>query len=122
MVIPSDVSVSDDVNKSVEAVTDTFGPVDILVNDAGIAEGKPFLQISDEDWHRVMGINLDGPFISAGRWTGRCLKGKAGRSSTSDLSLGRWAIRTSRVIPRAKGRCFSSHGRWPSNGPNMEST
>lgn len=62
MVIPSDVSVSADVNRSVEAVADTLGPVDILVNNAGIAKIKPFSEISDEDWHRVMGINLDGPF------------------------------------------------------------
>ena len=62
LVIPVDVSLSKEVNHAVERVTDTLGRVDILINNAGVAEEKPLLQMRDDDWHRVMDINLNGPF------------------------------------------------------------
>ena len=36
--------------------------VDVLVNNAGIAQQKLFTDITDEDWHRMIGTNLDGVF------------------------------------------------------------
>jgi NAD(P)-dependent dehydrogenase (short-subunit alcohol dehydrogenase family) len=62
VVIPTDVVRSEEVNRAVEKVTSALGPVDILVNNAGIAEEKPLLEVTDDDWHRVMGVNLDGAF------------------------------------------------------------
>jgi 2-deoxy-D-gluconate 3-dehydrogenase len=63
VVIPLDVAKSEEVDHAIENVTQNLGPVDILVNNAGITEQKPLVQITDEDWHRVMRINLDGPFF-----------------------------------------------------------
>jgi NAD(P)-dependent dehydrogenase (short-subunit alcohol dehydrogenase family) len=63
LVIPIDVAKSAEVDHAIEHVTQNLGPVDILVNNAGITEQKPLIKITDEDWHRVMGINLDGPFF-----------------------------------------------------------
>ena len=63
VVIPIDVAKSKEVDSAIEHVTQKIGPVDILVNNAGITEQKPLVQMTDEDWHRVMGINLDGPFF-----------------------------------------------------------
>ena len=63
LVIPIDVAKSEEVDHAIEHVTQNLGPVDILVNNAGITEQKPLVKMSDEDWHRVMGINIDGPFF-----------------------------------------------------------
>ena len=63
LVIPIDVAKSEEVDHAIEHVTQNLGPVDIIVNNAGITKQKPLIQITDEDWHRVMGINLDGPFF-----------------------------------------------------------
>lgn len=63
LVIPIDVAKSAEVDHAIEHVTQNLGPVDILVNNAGITEQKPLVKMSDEDWHRVMGINIDGPFF-----------------------------------------------------------
>src|SRR3979490_1077294 len=40
-----------------------FGRLDALVNDAGVAVFAPLLQTSDEDWNRVLAVNLTGPFL-----------------------------------------------------------
>jgi len=63
LVVPIDIARSDEVNHAVEQVISTLGPVDILVNNAGIAEEKSLLEVTDDDWHRVMGVNLDGAFF-----------------------------------------------------------
>ena len=42
-----------------------WGPVDILVNNAAMAQEKPFETLTDEDWARMMAVNLQGPFICA---------------------------------------------------------
>jgi len=47
------------INRALE----TFGRIDVLINNAGIFQQKPFLEITDEDWARMMDINLKGAFI-----------------------------------------------------------
>lgn len=60
-----DVSRRESVRRVVDVVRTTFGRVDILVNNAGILQQKPFFSISDEDWDRMLAVNLKGPFICA---------------------------------------------------------
>jgi glucose 1-dehydrogenase len=60
---PADVSKRDDVEKMIANVNDAFGRLDIVVNNAGIEIQRPFLEVSDEDWNRVMAVDLFGPFV-----------------------------------------------------------
>jgi 2-hydroxycyclohexanecarboxyl-CoA dehydrogenase len=46
--------------ESVAAAEKAFGPVDVLVNNAGIFIWRPFLKLSTEDWDRVLATNLTG--------------------------------------------------------------
>lgn len=51
------------VNAAVQKLRDAFGPITVLVNNAGITDTTPFQQITDELWDRVLTINLKGTFI-----------------------------------------------------------
>ena len=57
-----DVTDSKEIDKAVKAVIEKYGQIDILVNNAGINLRAPLEEFSDEDWERVIGINLTGAF------------------------------------------------------------
>lgn len=60
--VPTDVTSSESVNKMCLHGLAEFGRIDILVNNAGFAIEKPFCEISDEEWDRVINTNLRGAF------------------------------------------------------------
>lgn len=57
-----DVSDAESVNAVVRAVLKDRKTVDVLVNNAGIAQQKLFTDITDEDWSRMIGVDLSGAF------------------------------------------------------------
>jgi NAD(P)-dependent dehydrogenase (short-subunit alcohol dehydrogenase family) len=63
----ADVSNSADVDRTVQGVVDRFGRVDILVNNVAISDNKHILDITEEDWDRVMAVTLKAPFLMAQR-------------------------------------------------------
>ncbi len=58
-----DVSDSAQVDACVKSVIEKFGRVDILVNNAGITKDGLLMRMSDDDWDRVVDINLKGTFL-----------------------------------------------------------
>jgi 3-oxoacyl-[acyl-carrier protein] reductase len=61
-----DVDVSDyDAVKNVIAHVDEQQPIDILINNAGIAYETPFLSITKEEWEKIINVNLTGMFYVA---------------------------------------------------------
>jgi NAD(P)-dependent dehydrogenase (short-subunit alcohol dehydrogenase family) len=63
LAICCDVADAAGVAKAFAAVAQTFGRLDVLVNNAGIAIFKPILSITYEEWSRVLAVNLTGPFL-----------------------------------------------------------
>ncbi len=61
--VQGDVSVARDVQRLLEVVTEVFGKLDIVVNNASTFENVPLLEITEEQWDRVMAVNLKGPFL-----------------------------------------------------------
>lgn len=59
---PMDVSDINSVNNAVQKVLQEFGHIDILVNNAGIALIKPFLDTTEEEWRRMLDVDLTGVF------------------------------------------------------------
>ncbi len=66
----ADVARKAEVERMLADALDAFGTVDLLVNNAGINIDRPFLELSEEDWDRVVDTNLKGAFLcsqAAGR-------------------------------------------------------
>lgn len=62
--IRADVGRKLDVHNLVAAAVDAFGDIDILVNNAGIVHAADFLELKEEDFDRVMNVNLKGAFLA----------------------------------------------------------
>ena len=52
-----------DVEAALQATLDAFGRVDVLINNAGIFRAAEFLDITENDWDAVLGVNLKGAFL-----------------------------------------------------------
>lgn len=61
--IECDVSQPDAVTRAFDTLIKRFGRLDALVNNAGIAIFKPILDVTYEDWSKVLATNLTGPFL-----------------------------------------------------------
>jgi meso-butanediol dehydrogenase/(S,S)-butanediol dehydrogenase/diacetyl reductase len=84
----ADVSDPDSVREIFVYADRLLGGVDVLAVNAGIAMGRPFLEIAPDEWDRVMAVNLKGVFLCG-------------------LASGGWPITT----PARRGSCFCPR-RW----------
>ncbi|MFL6370440.1 MAG: SDR family NAD(P)-dependent oxidoreductase, partial [Nitrososphaeraceae archaeon] len=61
--IEADVSKESDCIRLIEETVKHFGRIDVLVNNAGIQEDLPLTDINLEEWYKIIGVDLTGPFI-----------------------------------------------------------
>ena len=79
------LSVKCDVSKKAEAdnlikkTVEKFGKVDILVNNAGIFFAKPFLEYTEEDWDKIIDVNLKGVYLCSNAAAKEMAKKKYGK-------------------------------------------
>ena len=57
-----DVSVTETVSATVNQVANDLGPIDVLVNNAGITKDNIFLRMKEQEWDEVLAVNLKGAF------------------------------------------------------------
>jgi len=60
---PYDAADSASANALIESTLEALGGIDLLVHCAGICPRRPFLDMEDDDWRRVLSVNLDGTFF-----------------------------------------------------------
>ncbi len=60
---PADVGLASDVDGAVATIVGALGPIDVLVNNAGVAILKPFEELSLDDWDGTMATNLRSLFL-----------------------------------------------------------
>ena len=63
MGVATEVSRSDEVKHMVQQTVERFGKIDILVNNAGTLVVKPMVEQTEEEWDRVLDVNLKGVFL-----------------------------------------------------------
>jgi NAD(P)-dependent dehydrogenase (short-subunit alcohol dehydrogenase family) len=99
-----DVSEPGDVKTLLSAALDTFGGVDILINNAGINIDGPLLEMREQDWSRVLDVNLKGPFLCTQAF-GRIMV-DAGAGKILNIS----AVTSVQARPGAANYCSSKAG------------
>ena len=76
----ANVALEADIQKLVQEVTARWGRIDILVNNVAISDNKTILDITKEEWDRVIAVTLTGPFLMAKHVAKRMIEdGTAGR-------------------------------------------
>lgn len=108
LVVMGDVGRPDDCKRIADAAIAQFGAVDVLINNAAVRPGKPFLEASEDEWRRVMSVDLDAavwltraclPGMLQKGWgrvinfTGmNAMAGHGGRASVSVAKHGVWGL------------------------------
>jgi dihydroanticapsin dehydrogenase len=76
--VRTDISRESEVEALVQAGSDRFGSIDVLLNVAGIAHESPAHLLQLEDWHRILNVNLTGSFLCAKHVLPGMLKARRG--------------------------------------------
>jgi 3-oxoacyl-[acyl-carrier protein] reductase len=90
LAVPCDVSDSSAVKQAHLQVEKMLGPVDVLVNNAGILSSDKAEATQDSDWRRVLAVNLDGAFF----WARAVLPGMKKRQWGRIINVGSLAAKT----------------------------
>ena len=61
--VQADVSRAQEITRMVREVEASLGPVDILVNNAAIAQPRPFEEITEAEWDQILSVNLKSVFL-----------------------------------------------------------
>jgi len=101
--VQADVSRIEEVDHLVEKATEIFGRVDILINNAGIALWKPFLEIEEELWDRTIDTNLKGTFLCSQRVAREMVKTGGGKIINITSSGGHAALEYLAAYCASKG-------------------
>jgi NAD(P)-dependent dehydrogenase (short-subunit alcohol dehydrogenase family) len=92
--VKGDVAKRADVEPMVDKVWKELGPIDALVNNAGIETIVPFLELTDEQWTRLVDVNLRGAWLCSQVFCRRAIK--EGRKG-SIVNIG--SIQAAKVLP-----------------------
>jgi NAD(P)-dependent dehydrogenase (short-subunit alcohol dehydrogenase family) len=103
MVIPTDVTKREEVQEAVNKVVNEWGSIDILINNAGMNIRSKALEVSDEEWNKIMDTNLRSAFMMS-QEVGRVMKndGNGGRIISITSVGGHVALRTGVVYAATK--------------------
>jgi NAD(P)-dependent dehydrogenase (short-subunit alcohol dehydrogenase family) len=92
--VKADVSNRAEVEAMMEKAWAELGPIDILVNNAGIETIVPFLELKDEQWTRLVDVNLRGPWLCSQVF---CRRAIAEKRKGAIVHLG--SVQAQRSIP-----------------------
>ena len=97
--VQCDVSKKSEVDNLVKSAVDKWGRVDILVNNAGICPFKSFLEMTEEDWDKVLDINLKGYFLCAQAAAKEMAKQKSGVIvNIASIAMGQQGVGFSNIV------------------------
>jgi NAD(P)-dependent dehydrogenase (short-subunit alcohol dehydrogenase family) len=92
--VQADVAKRSDVEPMIDKVWKELGPADILVNNAGIETIVPFLELTDEQWTRLVDVNLRGAWLCSQVF---CRRALAEKRNGAIVNIG--SIQAAKVLP-----------------------
>ncbi|OBI67233.1 SDR family NAD(P)-dependent oxidoreductase [Mycobacterium sp. E796] len=95
LLVPMNLSITDRgaVEDALSGLADRYGPVRALVNNAGMTLPGTFLEQTDEDWDRIVDVNLKGTFVMA-QVTARQMVAHGGGAIVNVSSVSAHGVRT----------------------------
>jgi NAD(P)-dependent dehydrogenase (short-subunit alcohol dehydrogenase family) len=99
-----DVTSADEVREVIRSVYEEFGRIDIVVNSAGVIVRKDAVETSEDEWDKVLNVNLKGPFLVSKYSIPYMIRGGGG--SIVNVASG-WGLKGG---PRAVAYCASKGG------------
>jgi NAD(P)-dependent dehydrogenase (short-subunit alcohol dehydrogenase family) len=103
---PTDVKLEQEIDALFALVSERFGRLDLLVNNAGAFDGGPLDELSTEAWDHVLSVNLRAPFLC----TRAALRIMKAQRSGRIINVG--SISAQRVRPNSAPYSASKHGLW----------
>ncbi len=85
--VHADASQREDMERALKATVDSFGSVDILINAAGVNSGTSFFDIKDEEWHRILDVDLKSMFLGCQIFGKRMVEAQQGGSIINISSI-----------------------------------
>ena len=79
LVLQADLRLADDVDRLIDSALDSFGRIDVLVNNAGITTRRPFLETDEDFFDTIMGTDLKGVFLCSRKTAPAMKKQNRGR-------------------------------------------
>jgi NAD(P)-dependent dehydrogenase (short-subunit alcohol dehydrogenase family) len=123
----------DDCQRTVRDVIDQHGRLDILVNNAGITADRPVMKMTQDDWHKVLRVNLSGAFYLSKpalehmveRGTGRIVNissiigqmGNIGQANYAASKSGLFGL--TMTMAREAAQALSKAGKLHAGGPSL---
>src|ERR1700685_4649622 len=92
--VEADVREREQVEAMFERVEKELGPVDVLVNNAGIETIVPFLELTDQEWNDVVNVNLRGEWLCSQVFCRRAVA-----SARGDSIINSGSIQAGKVLP-----------------------
>lgn len=102
--IAVDITSKESTLKMAQDVIESFGRIDVLVNNAGVIVVAPLVDFKEEDWDRIINVNLKGAFLCAQAVVPHMIENKNGR--IINIS----SVSAKRPGPLQTAYCASKHG------------
>lgn len=77
-IFKADISKRDEIKKMIDFTIEKFGRIDVLVNNAGIDQEKMFQDITDEDWKKIIDVDLYSVFATTQEVVANMINNKSG--------------------------------------------
>src|SRR5690606_23889456 len=79
LIVQANVAEADDVKKLIDTTLETFGTIDVLVNNAGITRDNLLMRLKEDDWDAVIDTNLKSVFLLTKAVTRQMMRQRYGR-------------------------------------------